>query len=72
MLGKVDILTVTLLFAHINNKQMPDYFDIPAPGVAKEYDYIIGKLFELYTLLRKNFEKPKLFFSSFFNERVVR
>lgn len=41
MLGKVDILTVTLLFAHINNKQMPDYFDIPAPGVAKEYDYII-------------------------------
>ncbi|CAN7985816.1 unnamed protein product [Ixodes hexagonus] len=43
MLSKVDILTVTLLFAHLNPKQAPDYFDIPAPGVAKEYDYVIGK-----------------------------
>lgn len=43
MLGKADLLTVTLLFTQLRPQQTPEYFDPPPPGLAKEYDYVIGK-----------------------------
>ncbi|CAN7985818.1 unnamed protein product, partial [Ixodes hexagonus] len=50
MLSRASLLAVTLVFAHFNPKQMPEYFDPPAPGLAKEYDYVIGKSCSLHPL----------------------
>ncbi|XP_040355754.1 4-pyridoxate dehydrogenase [Ixodes scapularis] len=41
MLSRTSLLAVTLVFAHFNPKQSPEFFDPPAPGLAKQYDYII-------------------------------
>ncbi|XP_064459874.1 glucose dehydrogenase [FAD, quinone]-like [Ornithodoros turicata] len=41
MLTKADILLVTMTFANLNPAHTPGYYDIPKPGLLKDYDFII-------------------------------